>query len=166
MSKPHRAEVYTDIFELKDYLNHLGLSVILTSGGFAPPHLGHFNCIQESAKAYPNYHLVVLVNGDGWLERKKGYVVMPAIERAEMIASIAGVDSVLIWEDGKSDISTPIMILQPQVFAKGGDRNSAENIPEWDICQSVGCHVVFGVGGSEKLNSSSNLIENILRHEK
>lgn len=162
MSKTKKADIYWRIEDLK---SNLKKPIILTSGGFAPPHLGHFLCIQEAAELFPEYELVVIVNGDGWLARKKGYVVMSAFERANMIAMISGVDHVLVWDDGSPTVENAIEILSPKIFAKGGDRDSPENIPEWNICQEIGCQVVFAVGGS-KINSSTNLIDTILKHHK
>jgi D-beta-D-heptose 7-phosphate kinase/D-beta-D-heptose 1-phosphate adenosyltransferase len=133
---------------------------VTTSGGFDPLHVGHLRCIQESAAIALQHKvpLVVIVNGDGFLARKKGYAFMPEMERAEIIAGIAGVDAVVLWDDGTQFVTGALEILRPIVFAKGGDRDSAANVPEFDLCEQIGCKVVFGVGGG-KVQSSSDLVK-------
>jgi D-beta-D-heptose 7-phosphate kinase/D-beta-D-heptose 1-phosphate adenosyltransferase len=101
--------------------------------------------------------LVVIVNGDGFLTRKKGFAFMPEAERSEIIAGIAGVDAVVIWDDGTQFVTGALDILRPIVFAKGGDRDSASNVPEFELCEKIGCKVIFGVGGG-KIQSSSELV--------
>lgn len=133
---------------------------VTTSGGFDPLHVGHLRCIQGSVDlARQNkVPLVVIVNGDGFLTRKKGFAFMPEMERAEIIAGIAGVDAVVIWDDGTQFVTGALDILRPIVFAKGGDRDSAANVPEFELCEKIGCKVVFGVGGG-KIQSSSDLVK-------
>ena len=132
---------------------------VTTSGGFDPLHVGHLRCIQGSVDlARQNkVPLVVIVNGDGFLTRKKGFAFMPEMERAEIIAGIAGVDAVVIWDDGTQFVTGALDILRPIVFAKGGDRDSASNVPEFELCEKIGCKVIFGVGGG-KIQSSSELV--------
>lgn len=129
-----------------------GPRVVATSGGFDPLHAGHVRCLLEARKL--GDRLVVIVNGDGFLQRKKGYVAMPLAERLEMIAAIRGVDAVMAWDDGTQTVCGALEILRPHVFAKGGDRNSPDNVPEFEVCRRIGCEVKFGVGGYEKANSS------------
>jgi len=132
---------------------------VTTSGGFDPLHVGHLRCIQGSVDLARQHKvpLVVIVNGDGFLTRKKGFAFMPAEERAEIIAGIAGVDAVVIWDDGTQFVTGALDILRPIVFAKGGDRDSASNVPEFELCEKIGCKVIFGVGGG-KIQSSSELV--------
>jgi D-beta-D-heptose 7-phosphate kinase/D-beta-D-heptose 1-phosphate adenosyltransferase len=137
-------------------------SCVTTSGGFDPMHVGHLRCLQEStliasARSVP---LVVIVNGDGFLQRKKGYSFMPEMERAEIIAGVRGVDAVVLWDDGSQFVTGALEILRPVVFTKGGDRDSAANVPEFDLCEKIGCKVMFGVGGG-KIQSSSDLVRSI-----
>jgi cytidyltransferase-like protein len=130
--------------------------VIMTSGGFDPLHIGHLRCIQESAKLGAT--LIVVVNEDGFLMRKKGYKVMSVEDRMEIIDGLKGVDYVVPYDDGSQFISGAIELIKPDVFAKGGDRAKPEDIPEWDTCQKVGCKVVFDIGGG-KIRSSSELVK-------
>lgn len=133
---------------------------VVTSGGFDPMHVGHLRCLQQSAEiaAAHNAHLAVIVNGDGFLKRKKGFAFMTEMERAEIIAGVRGVDAVVLWDDGSQFVTGALDILRPLFFTKGGDRDSASNVPEFDLCEKIGCKVVFGVGGG-KIQSSSDLVK-------
>jgi len=138
---------------------------VVTSGGFDPMHVGHLRCLLESANLAQRtgIPLVVIVNGDGFLQRKKGYAFMPHEERMEIIAGVRGVDHVVGWDDGSQYVTDAIKILQPAYFTKGGDRDSAANVPEFELCKSIGCTVLFGVGGG-KIQSSSDLVKAIKEH--
>jgi D-beta-D-heptose 7-phosphate kinase/D-beta-D-heptose 1-phosphate adenosyltransferase len=98
------------------------------------------------------------VNGDGFLERKKGYSFMNHEERMEIISGIEGVDFVVGWDDGSQTVVGAIDILKPNYFTKGGDRTSADNVPEFKICEKIKCEVIFNVGGG-KIQSSSELVD-------
>jgi cytidyltransferase-like protein len=135
---------------------------VVTSGGFDPMHVGHLRCLQASSEiARQNkVPLVVIVNGDGFLHRKKGFAFMPEAERAEIIAGVAGVDAVVTWDDGSQFVTGALELLRPIIFTKGGDRDSAANVPEFDLCEKISCKVMFGVGGG-KIQSSSDLVKAI-----
>ena len=141
--------------------------IYMTSGGFDPLHVGHVRCILATTDMADNDggYVVVIVNGDGFLERKKGKPFMRARERAEIIAGLRGVDAVVIWDDGGQTVIGALDALRPTYFTKGGDRAAPEDIPEWDICKEIGCKVIFNVGG-EKVQSSSWLIEGAERSAK
>jgi len=102
---------------------------------------------------------VVIVNGDGFLKRKKNFVFMPLAERLEIIAAIAGVDHVIAWDDGSQFVDKALEILKPDIFTKGGDRSRPQDIApcELEICEKIGCKLVLGVGGDTKSQSSSAL---------
>ena len=159
--------VFRDADVLADRLNLEGevwgnLPIYMTSGGFDPLHIGHARCILETtdmADADGGY-VIVIVNGDGFLNRKKGGAFMPEEERAEIVAGLRGVDAVLIWDDGTQNVIGAIEKLKPTYFTKGGDRAKPEDIPEWDICKEVGCDVLFNVGGG-KIQSSSWLLRKL-----
>jgi len=155
-------KVYNNIEEfLKESWVNSENPIYMTSGGFDPLHIGHLRCILETVDRADKDggHVVVIVNGDGFLNRKKGKPFMKQEERAEIIAGIRGVDAAIIWDDGGQTVIGAIEKLKPSFFTKGGDRAAPEDIPEWDICQQVGCEVLFNVGGG-KIQSSSWLIEN------
>lgn len=166
-------KVYKSVKEFRAYIDKDldggwgEIPVYMTSGGFDPLHVGHLRCIQETVEMAEKDggYVAIIVNGDGFLKRKKGKAFMPAAERAEIVAGIHGVDAAIIWDDGGQTVIGAIDILKPTYFTKGGDRAAPEDIPEWDICKEVGCKVIFNVGG-EKVQSSSWLIEEAEKNAK
>ena len=142
--------------------------IYMTSGGFDPMHIGHVRCIKGTYDLASNKDIhpwqmtglvVVVVNADSFLVRKKGYAFMPLEERMEIINAIKGVDFVVPWEtDGDQTVCGAIEILKPTYFAKGGDRFDASTIPEWGICKKINCEIITGVGAGGKVQSSSELI--------
>tara|TARA_R110000772_G_scaffold102043_2_gene202699 strand:+ start:3614 stop:4153 length:540 start_codon:yes stop_codon:yes gene_type:complete len=152
--------IHPEALRIVQEWKHLGHKVYMTSGGFDPLHIGHLRCLQHTAELAEknNGKVVVLVNGDQFLVKKKGKPFMPIAERLEIIASIRGVDFAAEWSDDSQTVDKAIMLLKPDFFTKGGDRNDPSSIPEWNTCQSVDCEVILGVGG-EKIQSSSWLIK-------
>ncbi len=163
--------IVSDIRKLRTYLseNKNQRPIYMTSGGFDPLHVGHVRCITGTYDLASNKDIhswqmkgivVVVVNADSFLIRKKGYAFMPIEERMEIIDAIEGVDFVVPWEtDGDQTVCDAIEILKPTYFTKGGDRFDASTIPEWNICKKVGCEIITGVGKGGKIQSSSELIE-------
>ncbi len=138
-----------------------GYKIYMTSGGFDPMHIGHLRCIQGTAELASEFNgkVLILVNGDEFLIEKKGKPFMKIDERLEIIAGVRGVDLAVEWYDGCQTVDAAIELFRPDCFTKGGDRTDPSVLPEWETCQSVGCEVVFGVGGG-KIQSSSWLISN------
>tara|TARA_B100001094_G_scaffold328984_1_gene390723 strand:- start:1333 stop:1830 length:498 start_codon:yes stop_codon:yes gene_type:complete len=156
--------VCKSVEQFKEYVNKTNawgdLPVYMTSGGFDPLHVGHLRCILETVDMAEKDggYVAVIVNGDGFLNRKKGKAFMDENERAEIIAGIRGVDAAIIWDDGSQTVIGAIEQLKPNYFTKGGDRQKPEDVAEWDICQEVGCEVLFNIGGG-KIQSSSWLLQ-------
>lgn len=148
--------------ELRAFLDKIypGVRVVTTSGGFDPLHLGHLQCIQGAAELKGDGVLVVICNSNEWLIRKKGYAFMPEIERLSIVDALKGVDYTVVWDDGSPTVCGALEALKPDIFAKGGDRDSSKNVPEFDVCDEIGCEVVFGVGGG-KIQSSSDLVNKL-----
>lgn len=135
--------------------------IVLITGGFDPLHSGHIAYF-KAAKALGDI-LVVGVNSDAWLTRKKGAPFMPLAERTAIVRSIVGVDYVIDFDDSDGSARRAIWMVRqsyPQdeiVFANGGDRTN-ENIPEMDV-QDDNLKFVFGIGGFNKANSSSWILQ-------
>jgi cytidyltransferase-like protein len=133
--------------------------VVLVTGGFDPLHSGHIEYF-KAAKQLGNI-LVVGVNSDAWLERKKGRAFMPSNERVTIIQNLKVVDHCILFndDDGSAvEAINNVKMLYPNsqlIFANGGDRTK-DNIPEMK-CKDV--EFAFGVGGDNKLNSSSWILE-------
>ena len=156
------ATVFNSANDLYAHTVAMNEHLVVTSGGFDPLHVGHLRCIIESAniskKSGIRVRLAVIVNSNGFLLRKKGYAFMPENERMEIIAGISGVDYVVPWDDGGQTVTGAIEILKPLIFTKGGDRDAAANVPEFDLCEKIGTRVMFNVGGG-KIQSSSTLVD-------
>lgn len=133
--------------------------VVAVSGGFDPMHIGHVRLFQE-ARAMGD-ELVVILNNDNWLLKKKGYVFMPQEERKEILEALEAVDRVMITNhpSNPEDMSVckELRELRPHIFANGGDRKE-DNVPEVAVCSEMGCKMVFNVGLGGKVQSSSLLV--------
>jgi len=135
------------------------MKIILVTGGFDPLHSGHIEYF-KAAKQLGNL-LIVGINSDAWLARKKGRAFMPATERKSIIENLHQIHKVIEFDDTDNsaiDAIKKVKELFPRdkiVFANGGDRTK-DNIPEM-IFEDV--EFVFGVGGTNKANSSSWILE-------
>lgn len=130
------------------------LITVAVSGAFDPIHVGHIRYIREAAKL--GHKLVVILNRDDFLFRKKGFVFRPFGDRREILESIKGVDEVIASVDDDQTVCKTLELVKPDIFAKGGYRTGPENIPEVETCRSIGCKVVTNVGGG-KLRADSEL---------
>ena len=83
----------------------------------------------------------------------------------EILSSIKGVDHVVRWYDGTQNCTGAIEKIKPTVFTKGGDRSSRDRLPEADMCDKVGCKILYGVGGKDKPQSSSWLTSKLSEKE-
>ena len=131
--------------------------VIAVSGGFDPVHIGHVRMIRDAAR-YGD--VMVIINSDDWLTRKKGYVFMPWEERAEIMGNIKGVRLVTQVDDSDGTVCEALRRHVPDAFANGGDRKT-ENTPEMDVCEELGIQMMWAVGGSNKPQSSSWLVNKL-----
>ena len=133
--------------------------VVLVTGGFDPLHSGHIAYFKAAKELGDT--LVVGINSDAWLERKKGRAFMPMSERFSLVSALKVVDSVLIYNDDDGSSCDAIRLAKVRypnaeiIFANGGDRTK-DNIPEMSVPDVT---FKFGVGGDTKLNSSSWILE-------
>lgn len=134
-------------------------TVVVVSGGFDPVHIGHVRMFAAAKKLGDK--LVVILNNDHWLLKKKGYVFMPQAERQEVLAAFRAVDQVILTKHphNPKDMSVceALIAIKPDIFANGGDRK-LDNIPEAEICKQIKCKMVFNVGKGGKVQSSSWLV--------
>ena len=133
--------------------------VVLCTGGFDPLHSGHIDYL-KSAKTL-GHVLIVGVNSDAWLERKKGRAFMLGAERINIIQNLKMVDHCILFNDDDNtaiEAINNVKMLYPNsqiIFANGGDRTE-NNIPEMAVKD---VEFAFGVGGENKKNSSSWILE-------
>jgi len=131
--------------------------LIAVSGGFDPVHIGHVRMIQDAAR-YGD--VMVIINSDDWLMRKKGYVFMPWQERAEIMGNIKGVTIVTSVNDEDGTVCEALKRHKPDAFANGGDRKT-KNTPEMDVCEELEIQMMWAVGGNDKPQSSSWLVDKL-----
>ena len=135
--------------------------IVVVSGGFDPLHSGHLNLFRE-AKSLGD-KLVVILNSDEWLEKKKGRAFMPFEERAMIIQHLDLVDNVFGGGDADGSVCQTLEHIKKAypsdtfelIFANGGDRGK-DNIPEMSVSDY---RFEFGIGGNNKANSSSWILK-------
>ena len=139
-------------------------NVIIVSGGFDPVHKGQIRMFREAANL--GHQVIVGLNSDEWLIRKKNKPFMEWEERAEILESCKFVNQVLSMDDSDdtaSDIIKQVANLYKNqdmniYFANGGDRGKG-NVPELDVCKDLNVTMLWGIGGG-KIQSSSELTKN------
>jgi cytidyltransferase-like protein len=135
------------------------MKIVLVTGGFDPIHSGHLAYFQAAKQLGDK--LVVGLNSDAWLTRKKSRPFMPMSERFALVSALSIVDEVVVYNDDDGSSCDAIRLVKMRypaadiIFANGGDR-TASNIPEMSIKD---VEFRFGVGGDNKANSSSWILE-------
>ena len=141
--------------------------IVAVSGGLDPIHIGHVRMFEEARRLGDK--LVVILNNDNWLKKKKGYVFMDEKERKEILLALRSVDEVYITKHKKNptdmSVCDALKVVKPHIFANGGDRDkkdaknkSSSLNPEALLCEQMGTKIVFGVGKGGKVQSSSWLV--------
>ena len=136
-------------------------TVTLVTGGFDPLHSGHIAYF-KAAREFGN-SLCVGVNSDDWLTRKKGKPFMNIDERMCIIKELKCVDFAIEFRDNDESacdaIKMALEVYDNVLFCNGGDRGSV-NTPEYDRYKDdKRVEFKFGVGGEDKKNSSSWILE-------
>ena len=142
--------------------------VSLVTGGFDPIHSGHISYFKR-AKDLSNY-LIVGLNGDPWLKRKKGQYFQCFTERADIVRHLSMVDAVISWDDSddsaKGAIAKCLEISEKVIFCNGGDRIKS-NIPEiMGYGDDPRVEFKFGIGGEDKRNSSSWILHDYFERQR
>ena len=155
--------------------------VIIVSGGFDPVHIGHVRMFRQAAeiadtKAQVNQgRVIVALNSDEWLKRKKGKPFMLFEERKEILEAMDCVTEVIKFDDSDETACDAIKQMHEKYeylttsmfgddmlcLANGGDR-IVGGVPsaESSLCKELGIKMLWGIGG-EKVQSSSSLIRNM-----
>jgi len=136
-------------------------NIIILSGGFDPVHKGHIRMFKDASKLG---RVIVGLNSDKWLERKKNKFFMPYEERKEIIDAIKYIDMIELFNDDDDTACDLIQIVYSKYnkeynvfFGNGGDRTN-ETTPEVEFCNKNNIEMVWGLGGG-KIQSSSKLLE-------
>jgi len=125
---------------------------VAVSGYFDPIHVSHLEYFKY-AKELGDY-LIVIVNNDYQCSLKKGKAFMPEQDRLRIASSIKGVDEVVLSIDQDRTVCKTLEMINPDIFANGGDRSNKE-IPESKVCREYNIKLVDGLGS--KIRSSSDL---------
>jgi rfaE bifunctional protein nucleotidyltransferase chain/domain len=133
-----------------------GSRIVLTNGCFDILHVGHVRYL-EAASALGDV-LVVGVNSDEQVAAQKGdgRPVLPASERAELVASLEGVSYVTIFEE--PTVTQLLLLLKPDIHAKGTDYTE-DTVPERDVVRSYGGKVA--IVGDPKDHSTSEMLSRL-----
>jgi D-beta-D-heptose 7-phosphate kinase/D-beta-D-heptose 1-phosphate adenosyltransferase len=148
---------------LRNGLKEDKLSVVITSGGFDPLHVGHIEYLRKAKKMADTH--ICIVNSDAFLDRKKGYHFMDWIDRMTIINSLWSVDATMPCIDSDDTVCQTLRYLRAEhpdevmYFVKGGDRKRDE-IPEAKVCDELDIRIIDGLG--DKVRSSSELVQNII----
>lgn len=135
---------------------------VLVTGGFDPLHSGHIEYFKAAKQLGDK--LIVAINSDEWLTRKKGRPFMSFKERLAIISELAIVDKVIGFDDSDDSACHAIFHTMSTevgkvIFANGGDRTNTTT-PEYKIYgDHPQVHFEFGVGGENKMNSSSWILD-------
>ena len=141
-------------------------TLVIVSGYFGPIHVGHLDMI-ESAEAVGD-EVFVIVNNNAQQILKKGKVVIDQTDRLRIVQALRAVDHAMVAVDQDGTVCASLDAIAQQfpnhrlVFGNGGDdRKNNDEVPESAVCAHYGIEMVFGMGGLNKADSSSRLIEEL-----
>ena len=138
----------------------------LVSGGFDPVHVGHLRMFKDAKNLSDK--VILLLNNDEWLTKKKGKPFMNENQRKEILDEFKSISKVIIQTSSDKSSTKAIeefVLKNPDkniCYCNGGDRSNVKKILEADICKKLGVSLEFGVGGENKIESSSQLTKNYL----
>lgn len=141
-------------------------TLVIVSGYFGPIHVGHLDMI-EAGKAAGD-ELMVIVNNNLQQELKKGRVIIDEADRLRIVQALRVVDHAMIAVDQDGTVCASLEAIAGQfpnhqlIFGNGGDdRRNNDEVPESKVCADHNIEMVFGMGGLDKADSSSRLIEEL-----
>ena len=145
--------------------------ISIVSGGFDPIHPGHIMMMKDCLK-FSNY-LIVGVNSNKWLVNKKGNYFMDIQHRIYVVSSLNVVNETMEFEDDDKGSANNLLIKirnkysnDKIIFANGGDRSDTSKILEFETAKQYNIDLKFGIGGSHKESSSSDLLERWSEYSK
>jgi cytidyltransferase-like protein len=133
----------------------------IVSGYFNPLHVGHLR-MMEAARSLAG-RLIVIVNNDAQQMMKKGRIIVPLADRMEIVLALRVTDEAVAAVDDDASVKRTLRAIREKypdvelIFANGGDRSSAANVSEAQLCEELGIALRFGVGGEEKADSSTRI---------
>jgi glycerol-3-phosphate cytidylyltransferase/D-beta-D-heptose 7-phosphate kinase/D-beta-D-heptose 1-phosphate adenosyltransferase len=137
------------------------MKIVILSGFFNPLHGGHLDMIEEGARLGDK--LVVIVNNDVQQQLKKGKIILNERNRLRLISALKHVDDAILAVDQEPPVSETLRIIAKEhpndelIFGNGGDRSSPKVVPETAVCEEFGIKMVYGVGGTQKADSSTRI---------
>jgi len=141
-------------------------TLVIVSGYFGPIHVGHLDMIEAGAAA--GDELFVIVNNNAQQMMKKGKVIIDEADRLRIVNALRAVDHAMIAVDEDGTVCASLEAIATRfpdhriVFGNGGDdRKNNEEVPESAVCRTFDIEMVFGMGGLNKADSSSRLIEEL-----
>jgi len=141
-------------------------TLVIVSGYFGPIHVGHLDMIEAGAAA--GDELFVVVNNNAQQMMKKGKVVIDEADRLRIVKALRAVDHAMVAVDEDGTVCASLEAIATRfpdhriVFGNGGDdRKNNEEVPESAVCRTFDIEMVFGMGGLNKADSSSRLIEEL-----
>ena len=145
--------------------------ISIVSGGFDPIHPGHIMMMKDCLK-FSNY-LIVGVNSNKWLINKKGNYFMDIQHRIYLVSSLNVVNETMEFEDDDKGSANNLLIKirnkysnDKIIFANGGDRSDSSKILEFETAKQYNIDLKFGIGGSHKESSSSDLLKRWSEYSK
>lgn len=136
---------------------------VIVSGGFDPIHVGHLDLFKEASLLGK---LIVIVNNDIFLKKKKSYSLMLQEDRIKIINEFKCVYATFLSIDKDHTVSKSIEKIHriyngSLAFLNGGDRRNINDVPESKICKKLDIDMIFNIGG-HKTRSSSQLVQNVI----
>ena len=145
--------------------------ISIVSGGFDPIHPGHIMMMKDCLK-FSNY-LIVGVNSNKWLINKKGNYFMDIQHRIYVVSSLNVVNETMEFEDDDKGTANNLLIKirnkysnDKIILANGGDRSDSSKILEFETAKQYNIDLKFGIGGSHKESSSSDLLKRWSEYSK
>jgi len=140
--------------------------IMILSGGFDPIHKGHVRLFKAAKNMADK--VIIGLNSDKWLVKKKEKVFMNYAERAEILMAFKYVDQIIAFNDDDGtamDLLVRIQRLYPEcnlAFGNGGNRTE-NNVPEKGFCNAYKIDLIWQLGGG-KVQNSDKLIEALIKY--